>query len=89
MRLETHFILLALLASTAAGQLSNAPPDAWKLVWSDEFDKDGRPDPTKWTYETGFVRNEELQWYQPENAWCEKGLLIIEGRREQIGRAHV
>jgi beta-glucanase (GH16 family) len=58
-------------------------PEAWKLVWSDEFDKDGRPDPSKWTYETGLVRNAELQWYQPENAWCEKGLLIIEGRRER------
>ena len=69
----------AILAWSAAAQT----PDNWKLVWSDEFDKDGRPDPAKWTYETGFVRNQELQWYQPENAWCEKGLLIIEGRRER------
>jgi beta-glucanase (GH16 family) len=52
-------------------------------VWSDEFDRDGRPDPAKWTYETGFVRNREMQWYQPENAWCEKGKLVIEGRRER------
>jgi beta-glucanase (GH16 family) len=77
-----EFILLtlgALLASTPVAQTS----DAWKLVWSDEFNLDGRPDPTKWAYETGFVRNEELQWYQRENAWCEKGLLIIEGRRER------
>ncbi|HEY1496875.1 MAG TPA: glycoside hydrolase family 16 protein [Candidatus Solibacter sp.] len=58
--------------------------EGWKLVWSDEFDKDGRPDPARWTYETGFVRNQELQWYRPENAWCEKGMLIIEGRREQV-----
>jgi beta-glucanase (GH16 family) len=68
-----------LLASAAAAQSS----EGWKLVWSDEFDKDGPPDPAKWSYETGFVRNNELQWYQPENAWCEKGMLIIEGRREQ------
>ena len=71
--------LTTMLAATAAAQTS----DGWKLVWSDEFDKDGRPDPAKCTYETGFVRNQELQWYQPENAWCEKGLLIIEGRRER------
>jgi beta-glucanase (GH16 family) len=57
--------------------------DDWKLVWSDEFDTNGRPDPRKWTYETGFVRNEELQWYQPENARCQDGLLILEGRRER------
>ena len=55
----------------------------YKLVWSDEFNKHGRPDPNKWTYERGFVRNRELQWYQPENARCENGLLIIEGRRER------
>ena len=57
--------------------------DAYKLVWSDEFNKDGIPDPSKWDYEKGFVRNEELQWYQPENAYCKNGLLIIEGRKEQ------
>ncbi|HYW47366.1 MAG TPA: glycoside hydrolase family 16 protein [Bryobacteraceae bacterium] len=72
-------VLASMLAASAAAQTS----DGWKLVWSDEFDKDGRPDPAKWTYETGFVRNQELQWYQPENAWCEKGMLIIEGRRER------
>jgi beta-glucanase (GH16 family) len=56
----------------------------YKLVWSDEFDTDGPPDPANWSYERGFVRNEELQWYQPENARCKGGLLIIEGRRERV-----
>jgi beta-glucanase (GH16 family) len=74
-------VLLAALALLAPAAPAQTPK--WKLVWSDEFDRDGRPDPAKWTYETGFVRNQELQWYQPENAWCEKGLLIIEGRRER------
>jgi len=55
----------------------------YEFVWSDEFNKDGQPDPNNWTYENGFVRNEELQWYQPDNARCEDGLLIIEGRRER------
>lgn len=58
--------------------------DGYVLVWSDEFNEDGRPNPENWTYENGFVRNEELQWYQPDNARCEGGLLIIEGRREQV-----
>jgi beta-glucanase (GH16 family) len=52
------------------------------LVWSDEFNKKGRPDSTKWDDERGFVRNEELQWYQSENASVKKGKLIIEARRE-------
>jgi len=55
----------------------------YTLVWSDEFNKDGRPDPQNWTYESGFVRNRELQWYQQDNAKCENGLLVIEGRRER------
>lgn len=55
----------------------------YALVWSDEFSNDGAPNPQNWTFEKGFVRNHELQWYQPENAYCQKGKLIIEGRREQ------
>lgn len=55
----------------------------WRLVWADEFTTDGPPDPENWTFETGFVRNKENQWYQPENARCENGLLLIEGKREQ------
>lgn len=78
-RLFTVWMLGATFVLAAAAQAS---PE-WKLVWSDEFDKDGTPDAAKWTYEKGFVRNQELQWYQPENARCEKGLLIIEGRRER------
>src|ERR1051326_3371850 len=57
--------------------------EGWKLVWQDEFNKDGPPDPGNWRFENGFVRGKELQWYQPENAWCEKGLLIIEARSER------
>ncbi|HLX64532.1 MAG TPA: glycoside hydrolase family 16 protein [Planctomycetota bacterium] len=54
----------------------------WEMVWHDEFDKDGPPDPANWDFEYGFVRNEELQWYQPENAVCKNGMLVIEARRE-------
>ena len=57
-------------------------PAPYELVWSDEFDGSGAPDPSRWGYEEGFVRNEELQWYQPENATLEGGHLVIEGRRE-------
>lgn len=57
--------------------------DGYKLVWADEFNEDGRPDPANWIHERGFVRNHEAQWYQPENAWCTNGLLIIEARREK------
>ena len=51
-------------------------------MWSDEFTGDGPLDPADWGYENGFVRNQELQWYQPENARRVNGVLVIEGRRE-------
>ncbi|OJW13257.1 MAG: beta-glucanase [Mucilaginibacter sp. 44-25] len=57
---------------------------SYELVWSDEFDKDGAPDTANWQFEKGFVRNHELQWYQPENAYCKDGKLIIEARNEHV-----
>jgi len=77
---SSFFILLFLLSCVyvKSQHLRN-----YKLVWSDEFNKDGPPDSSNWTYENGFVRNQELQWYQPENARCENGYLIIEARREE------
>ena len=57
--------------------------DGYALAWADEFNQEGKPDSTNWNYERGFVRNEELQWYQTENASCKNGLLIIEARKEQ------
>ncbi|SVB33215.1 uncharacterized protein METZ01_LOCUS186069 [marine metagenome] len=58
-------------------------PEEYKLVWSDEFEVDGEPDQNHWAYEYGFVRNQELQWYQPDNAFCHMGTLVIEGRRQR------
>ena len=51
-------------------------------IWADEFNGEGPLDATKWTFEEGFVRNEELQWYQSDNAFQEGGNLVIEGRTE-------
>ena len=61
---------------------TNDSTNDWKLVWHDEFDTNGPPDPANWNYERGFVRNQELQWYQPENVFCTNGLLVIEARHE-------
>ncbi len=55
-----------------------------KLVWNEEFNNPGKPDSSTWIYENGFVRNRELQWYQPDNASCSDGVLVIEGRRERV-----
>lgn len=57
--------------------------DGYTLVWHDEFNTDGRPS-KEWTYEEGFVRNNELQWYQKDNATVKDGCLVIEGRKERV-----
>lgn len=59
--------------------------DSLKLSWSDEFDEDGMVNEEYWTYEKGFVRNQEIQYYteaRPENCRVENGHLIITGRKE-------
>jgi beta-glucanase (GH16 family) len=74
---------LLALALTSSGIAESQ----WQLVWSDEFDYMGPPDPKRWTNETGFVRNRELQYYtagRKENARVENGRLIIEAHRERF-----
>ena len=59
----------------------------YKLVWSDEFDYEGLPDESKWTYDIGKGQggwgNGELQKYTDKgNAWVKDGKLTIELRKE-------
>ena len=57
--------------------------EGYELVWSDEFDEPGRPADC-WSYEEGFVRNNELQWYQSDNASVHDGCLVITARAESF-----
>ena len=78
---------VSISASKAGGGVAQAAypsgSDGYRLVWSDEFDVDGLPS-SDWTFEHGFVRNQELQWYQRQNAFVADGCLVIEGRRERV-----
>jgi beta-glucanase (GH16 family) len=72
-------------AIDAAGGL----PAGYRLVWSDEFDTEGLPDPGRWVHEVASNRsgwaNQELQYYSAarrQNSRIEKGVLIIEARQE-------
>jgi beta-glucanase (GH16 family) len=76
-------LCLGLVTGCSTGPQAHRPLPGYELVWADEFNKDGPPDPANWTYEQGFVRNEEAQWYQPENAQCKDGFLVIEAKREK------
>lgn len=64
-----------------AGSTTKANGDSLKLVWSDEFDKDGSPDSTKWGYDLGAGGwgNNEAEYYtsREKNAEVKNGLLNI------------
>ena len=65
---------------------SCAPADGYKLVWADEFDVDGAPNPANWSYELmrkGQVNNEEQEYINSlENAWVEDGILHVKAIKE-------
>ena len=76
-------MILALLVSnmSPAGQPA-------RLVWSDEFNKDGAPDPAKWGYDIGTGHNgwgnQEAEYYtdRPQNVHISNGTLKITAVKE-------
>ncbi|HET6569804.1 MAG TPA: glycoside hydrolase family 16 protein [Rhodothermales bacterium] len=77
-KLNIAAVSLLLLPIAAYGQAST-------LVWSDEFNYTGHPDPAKWGYEEGYVRHNELQYYtvnRLENARVDGEHLLIDVRKE-------
>jgi beta-glucanase (GH16 family) len=69
----------------ASGRPETPGPPGWTLVFADEFDVPGPPDPARWNHEIGYIANDEKQYYTPgtENARVEGGTLVIEARRER------
>ena len=90
--IATAFSATALMAASAHAQdASPAVPAGYHLVWSDEFNTDGAPDPAKWGYDTERNKagwwNNEAEYYaanRPENARVEDGHLIIEARKDDV-----
>ncbi|RZJ94162.1 MAG: glycoside hydrolase family 16 protein [Brevundimonas sp.] len=88
-----------MLAAALAGEAATTPPvaglpEGYRLVWADEFETAGAPDPSKWGYDTVANRtgwyNEELQYYSAnrlENAEVRDGKLVITARRERLESA--
>lgn len=75
--MRTILLLTALFMTSL-----NARAEEWKLIWSEEFNRNGAPDAAIWNFEEGFMRNEEAQWYQAANAYQQDGCLIIEAWQE-------
>ena len=67
-------LILAALTANPFARGEEDPPhlDDYELCWADEFDRDGAPSPANWRFENGLLRNKEAQWYQPDNARCER-----------------
>ena len=84
MNRTTFSIILAMVSVLGA---SAQAQKEYQLVWSDEFDVDGEPS-TEWSYENGFQRNEELQWYQSQNAKVKDGCLVIEAKKDFLINPH-
>lgn len=80
--------LLSMVAEAQVVPIESQKPlpekQGYQLVWADEFSGEGAPDHRFWSFEYGFKRNQELQWYQTANASLKDGFLVIEGRREQV-----
>lgn len=70
---------------------ANIPSKTGTLVWSDEFDVDGAPDPEKWNIDEWPARvvNDEDQAYtaRARNLRVENGHLVIEAHKEDFGNA--
>ncbi len=90
-----ELILFALAPALLWSPASEAQCDRipyCELVWADEFDG-AEVDSSKWELQVGDGTSEglpagwgnnELQWYQPENAAVADGLLTITARREMV-----
>ena len=82
--LAAAFFVRAAGAEEPAATIRTPSGAAWRLVWSDEFDYKGLPDPAKWDYDIsgndyGWGNN-ELQHYTAErrrNVGVKDGLLTI------------
>jgi beta-glucanase (GH16 family) len=74
---------------TIEDQQGGGEPEYTDLVWSDEFNTDGAPDASKWTYDIGTGENgwgnNEKQYYRSENAVVEGGSLKITAKAESFG----
>ena len=73
------------------GARANLPADTeqWRMVWHDEFDYQGKPDPAKWNYniwQAGKVNDEEQAYTdQLDNVRVNNGKLIIEAHATADG----
>lgn len=101
MKNKNKIFTFMLSLSLILGCLLSCDPDETQevatlqnLVWADEFDEDGAPNPQNWNFDIGDGSaqgipgwgNNELQYYtsRPENVKVENGVLVITAREESF-----
>ncbi len=82
-------MLIILNFISCSNSRKNSTTSDWKLSWSEEFNYDGLPDSTKWTYETGGHGwgNNELQYYTKasmKNVEVSNGTLKLHAIQEKM-----
>lgn len=84
---------IAIILSLGCGDQNDVDDSYTTLIWEDNFDVDGSPDPELWSYDIGtgveiFGQpgwgNNEQQYYtdRPENIKVEGGMLHMTARKE-------
>lgn len=77
---------IALMCAPFFARAVQVPDEpSFHLIWHDEFQKNGLPDPAKWGNEVGKIRNNELQYYTKArlaNEFVSDGHLTIEAIHE-------
>jgi beta-glucanase (GH16 family) len=79
-------VLSALVVRKSSGRVGE-----WELVWNDEFDYEGPPDPARWNidiWRRGKANNEDQTYTdRARNVRVEGGLLFLEAHRESFNDA--
>lgn len=86
---------IAIFLSVGCGDQNDVNDSYTTIIWEDDFDVDGSPDPELWSYDIGtgveiFGQpgwgNNEQQYYtdRPENIRVEGGMLHITAREESF-----
>lgn len=70
--------------NTETDNISNAKQDGWVLIWQDEFENNCL-DSSKWSIEDWAAeKNNEQQYYSPNNVKVEDGVLKLISKIEQF-----
>lgn len=90
--LSFFYLQLFVFLISIPSLIAQKPSPNYKLVWSDEFNYQGLPDSTKWSYDVGTGHggwgNNEQQYYTKDslsNVKVKNGILIITAQKQMMG----